>query len=152
MAKTVLGIRAEPSCLHWAVVIGTRSVPSLIANDTLSAPVNYEPASAFVWYRARVQEVIDKYAVEELAVRTQETVARVNRTHLAARARVEAIVMEAAAAKGLRVSTAMLATISSGLKSKSAKRYLEADELRGLDWRGLSAKQREAVLVAASIL
>ena len=68
-------------------------------------------------------------------VRYPETVLRSSQPlSMHKRCRVEGVVIEAVHSSGVRVLTGPLATISSKLGSKAAKRYLETDDLRGLDW------------------
>ena len=51
----VLGFRAEPKGIHWAVVEGTRRVPILVKCGNAAAPVNLAEASALSWYSGRVK-------------------------------------------------------------------------------------------------
>jgi hypothetical protein len=60
--------------------------------------------------------------------------------------------METAHCCGIAVVTGPLATISKNLGTKAAKKYLETDDLRGLDWSKCPKNRREAILVAASAL
>ena len=61
--------------------------------------------------------------------------------------------LEAAHSRSKRVVVGALTTISSSLGTKSAKKYLNDDDLRGLDWSRYRQKNlREAILVAAAAL
>lgn len=60
--------------------------------------------------------------------------------------------MEVVNSVKLPVTACALKTISSKLGSQSAKKYLESDDLRGLDWSGVPKNSREAILVAAAAL
>jgi hypothetical protein len=43
-------------------------------------------------------------------------------------------------------------TVTSRLGATSAKKYLEAAELRGIDWAGKSANVKDAILVSTAAL
>src|SRR6266853_3731708 len=134
-----LGIRVEPSCIHWAVVEGRRDLPILIATDDATAPVQWDEAKALSWYRERILHIIGQYHPATVAVRYQEPKGRAAGNSGRKRARIEGVVLEAANSRALPVVTGALVTISAKLKTKSAKKYLDHDDLRGLDW----SKQNE---------
>lgn len=149
----VLGVRAEPAMLHWAVVEGTATAPILVAHDKAAAPVNLDEANALHWYRSRVQHLLQEYGVTAVAVRSAESFGRRGNTDAdRKRARIEGVLLEVAASKSLPATASALKTIGGNLGTKSAKDYLDNDDLRGLDWSRLNANRREAVLVAAAAL
>jgi hypothetical protein len=149
---TALGFRAEPSAINWAVVEGFLQAPVLVAADHAAAPATYDEPAALAWFRAQVLHLIQTYSPQLAAVRYPETFMRSTTLQSDKRCRVEGVVIEAAGSCGIRVLTGALATISKNLGSKGAKKYLETDELRGLDWSKHPKNQREAILVAASAL
>jgi len=149
----VMGIRAEPRCIHWAVVEGTQTAPILKAHDKADAPVAFEEAGALSWFRGRVLHLIDTYQPFAVGVRYPEPTARGgNKDSAKQRSRVEGVVVEAAYSRGLPVLTGALTTIASKLGTKKAKKYIESAELRGIDLSSLPAPRREAVLVAVAQL
>ena len=125
----------------------------LVAADHSAAPATYDELSALVWFRTQVVHLIQTYSPQLAAVRYPETFMRsAHGSSNDKRCRVEGVVIEAAQSCGIRALTGALATISKNLGSKSAKKYLETDELRGLDWSKHPKNRREAILVAAAAL
>lgn len=150
--ETCLGVRVEPSRIHWAVVEGSRQLPTLLAADDATAPVQWEEAKALSWYRDRVLHIIGQYHPDTVAVRYEEPKARSAGNATKRRARIEGVVLEAADSKALRIMTGALVTISSNLNTKSAKNYLKQEDFRGLDWSKQNDYRREAIMVAVSAL
>jgi hypothetical protein len=148
----ILGIRAEPTAIHWAVVSGTSSRPILEASDTETAPNAFNEGEVLAWIRQRVLYIIDSYKPTGVAIRYAEGNAMASTKSAKARSRVEGVALEAAASKDLRTVTGALSTFGKHLGTPSAKAELEADDLRGLDWSHKGVKDREAILVAVSLL
>jgi hypothetical protein len=150
--ERVLGFRAEPKQIHWAVVEGTQLVPILVAHDVAAAPVNLSDAPALTWYCDRVKHIIKAYAPALATVRTAESVARgANKDGPRRRLRIEGVLLQTADSCGLKVTIGALAMISGKLGSQ-AKKYIESGELRGLDLSEIPLPSREAVLVAVAAL
>jgi hypothetical protein len=148
-----LGIRVEPSAIHWAAVEGTKSQPILVAADNAGAPVTYSEAQSLSWYRNRMLHIIQRYKPQIVAVRYPEPTGRAGGSDaMRRRVRIEGVVLEAADFSGLPVTTGALVTISANLGVKSAKTYLGEEDLRGLDWSKRNSLGREAILVAVSAL
>ena len=148
-----LGLRAEPTLLHWAVVEGDASEPVLVAQDKAKPPADASEPEALNWYRKRVVFLIEKYGVEVAGVRYQETHGRRgNIDSICRRSRIEGVLAEAASAAGLRVVAGTLNILSASLETKSAKQYLEAAQLRGVDLSTLQLPRREAVLAGVAAL
>jgi hypothetical protein len=147
-----IGFRAEPSAVNWAVVEGTKENPVLIAADKSEAPVAYTEPESLAWFRSRAQQLIQTYSPKSAGVRYPETMKRSSIASMDKRCRVEGILIDAMQAAGIVTSTGVLATISKNLGSSHAKKYLDTDELRGLNWASHSKNEREAIMVAASIL
>jgi hypothetical protein len=152
--KRAIGFRVEPTQVHWALVEGTPEAPILVAADKIIPPATYDESRALTFYRERALLLFSQHAPDWVAVRYAETFGRRavgekdNR-----RCRIEGVLIEAASARGLKVVTGALASISKNLGTKAAKHYLEGSDLRGLDWSRYPAKNvREAILVAASAL
>ena len=153
--KRAIGFRVEPTLVHWALVEGTPEAPILVAVDKIAAPATYDDESrALTFYRERILLLLSQHSPDRVAVRYAETFGR--RAAGAKdnqRCRIEGVLIEASSSRGLKVVTGALASISKNLGTTGAKRYLEANDLRGLDWSKYPAKNvREAILVAASAL
>jgi len=152
-----IGVRVEKDKVHWSVVEGTPEQPVLVADDKFSAPKTYDVSAQLAWYRKRVRTLIEEYAVDHVAVRYAETFLRHKLkpnvlASMYARARIEGVVVEAAASLNVPVLTGTLGTISAGLGSRRAKSYLESGEIRGIDLNGKPTNRREAILTAAAAL
>jgi hypothetical protein len=149
----ILGIRAEPRAVHWAVVEGTQRAPIVKGHDRAAAPASYEEPAALSWFRERVLHLIDRFHPTAVGVRFPEAIGIGGaRNSARERSRVEGVVLEAAHARGLRVLTGSLATIAAKLGTKKAKKYVESNEFRGVDLTALPAPRREAVLIAIAQL
>jgi hypothetical protein len=148
-----LGFRAESQQIHWAVVEGTQHDPILVAHDKAAAPVDLDEASALSWYSSRVRYVIETYHPARAAIRSAEPFARSgNKEGSRRRLRIEGVLLQTMNSCGLKATTGALATISSKLGTKKAKRYVESGEFRGLDLSQIAPLAREAVLVAVAAL
>jgi len=150
---TAIGFRIEPSAINWAIVEGSLEVPVLVAADKSVAPTSYDEAAALAWFRDKVRQLIQTYSPGIAAVRFPETFMRsAAQSSMYKRCRVEGTVIEAAHSCGIKVLTGALGTISKHLGTKGAKKYLEHEDLRGLDWSKYQKNCREAILVAVSAL
>jgi Holliday junction resolvasome RuvABC endonuclease subunit len=147
-----LGFRVEPEAFNWALVEGTPEQPILVAADKVTAPSSYSEPQALSWYRDRVRYLIEQYHPTVAAVRYAETFGASGGSAARKRCRIEGIVVEAANSKAVAVKAGALATISSGLGTKSAKKYLSQSEFRRLDWSKHGKNAREAILVATAAL
>lgn len=144
----VLGIRAVPEGFYWAVVEGDAATPIHVASDRVVFPTSYDEPAALSWCRDRLHHLIDSYGPSCVAVRLPETFAKAANTDSARRRnRVEGVLLEGANAKGMRVHTAAMATMSKNLGVRSAKLLLSDKSLRGMDWSGRSDNAKEAIMV-----
>ncbi len=149
----VIGFRAEPNALNWAVVEGTQHAAVLVAADTLKTPISYEEHACLGWLRDQVLHLYGQYSPQIAAVRYAESVmGKANQNSANRRCRVEGVVLEVAHSRGAKVSTGALTTISKNLGTKGAKRYLDEEEFRDIHWASYSKNCREAILVAVSAL
>lgn len=149
-----LGVRVDPKETAWALVAGTAAEPILEAHDKLVPPkvLSTEP-ERLLWYWDRVALLIKDRRPKVLAVRYAEDFGvRGKREPDRIRARIEGVVMASAAQLGVKVFTGALKDIASAMGTKASKKYLEQDDLRGLDWSEFDDKRREAVLVATAAL
>lgn len=153
-----IGVRVvpgDPDALIWAVVEGSQAEPTLTAQACVSAPVDADEAHALAWFRKRLAFVIEQYKPEALGLRVAERTAKPsNKDGSKRRLRAEGIALEVAATNGLRVSMAALPDIGPMLKTERSKpkTYLNANNLRGLDWSKYDLTAREAILVAVAVL
>jgi hypothetical protein len=148
-----LGIRAEPNTVHWAIAEGSAAAPILVAIDTAEAPAAYEEGAALSWYRDRIGFVIDQYKPQIMAIRYSEPIGKSRGSDAAhQRSRLEGVILECGDSKNLKIVAGALVTITKNLGSDSAKKYLDQENLRGLDWSKYSKNKREAILAAVSVL
>ncbi len=153
-----MGCRAEKDRVFWAVLTGTVEAPILDSNDKVVIPREYSESQGLNFVRNQLMTLIRKFEVQQLGVRLSETFLKTkpSSTALASmfqRARIEGVVMEIAQELGCTVTPGNLQKIGQGLGTRSAKAYLDRDELRGLDISSIkNASMREAILTAASLL
>ena len=150
--KRILGIRAEPRALNWAMVEGSRQRPIKIAAGTEIAPGPYDEGEVLHWIRNKTIFIVDHYQAQAMAVRYPEPKALGhNKDAARSRCRVEGVAIEAAISRGLPVSTATLNTISKNAGAP-AKELLAGENLRNIDWSEHKEYVKEAILIAYSIL
>lgn len=148
-----LGIRAEPTALHWAVVEGDPDRPVLRASETVQCPKAFNEPAVLAWLRKQILALLDEYGIGVVGLRLTEPIARgAARESARRRARMEGVIMEAAESGGRGLVAGALATIGRYMGSEHPKAYLSQDDLRGLEWKGKTPLQREAVLVAVAAL
>lgn len=148
-----IGIRVEPGKVHWAVVETQAGEPVVVASDKTAAPRTYSDPQAFACYRDRIIGIIDAHGPTVGAVKAPEPVSRGgNSAGAHKRLRIEGVVVEALRSKGIEATIGAFNTLASHLGSKSAKRYVGTDELRGLDWSDKPKELREAILAAVAEL
>lgn len=151
--KDVLGVRAEPSAIHWAIVGGTTNKPILHASGTETAPQSFREGEALAWIRQRITYIMETYSACKVAIRYAERTAKgSNKDSAKARCRVEGVVLEAASSKNLEVVAGTMKTFASHSGSDSPKEDLASDHLREIDWSGYNSKLQEAIYVAFSLL
>jgi len=150
----MLGVRAEPSSFHWAVVTGSQEHLVLHASGSENAPGSYDEAESLAWIRVRIMYILDTYNPAGVAVRYPEPTAQgAGKNSAKARCRVEGVLMEAASSRNLRVITGALNTFGKLARRESPKQDLSSGQFRDLDWsRYKDPKIREAIYVGASLL
>jgi hypothetical protein len=150
----ILGVRAEPSSVHWAVVTGNQRRLVLHACGREDCPSSYSEAESLAWIRVRILYILDTYKPAKVAVRYPEPTAQgASKNSAKARCRVEGVVLEAASSKGLEVVTGAMNTFGKFSGSRSPKDDLLSSEFRQLDWsKYKDSKTREAIFVGASLL
>lgn len=154
----VLGLRSEKDQVHWALVSGSVEHPQLDAHDKIKANPSFTESQNLRHFRTQLHQLMLEYKPDAIAVRLAETFLqqKPNPTALQSmfgRARIEGVMLEVAESSGTPVHSGQLSMMRAKLKTKSAKAYLAADELRGLDWSTIrNDNRREAILVAASAL
>lgn len=150
-----LGLRAFPEQLAYAVLCGTSAAPLLVEGSTVKAPGHYELPDQLDWYRDRVARIVDQHRITAAALRVSEPRAKPNRDMIP-RFQLEGALLLALRVLGIHANTLILSQISSrlslGKNASAAKEGLQNDEFLGLHWRELSTAEREAALVAATVL
>lgn len=147
-----VGFRAEAQRIYWAVLQGTQHNPVLIDHNKASAPIAMDEPPALSWYSQRVRLIVDQHKPSIAAIRLAEPTAMGSGKEGAKRrSRLEGVLIQTLDDCGLDVTMGALATISSQMGSR-AKKYTDADELRGLDISGFPVPAKEAILVAVARL
>jgi hypothetical protein len=153
-----IGFRAEASAVWWTIADGSADHPTLFQKGRLRIPVDYSEDEALAWVRNQVATIVGEFNPARAAIRSQETflMRKPNPkalTSMLQRARIEGVIMEGLRAVGVEVLTGKLRAIASRMGSKSAKAYLDTDDVRGIDISEIrNASQRESILVAVSAL
>jgi hypothetical protein len=152
-----LGLRVEPAAVHFAIVEGTADAPVLVADDRYAAPKGFQEAEALSWYRSRTRVLLNEHRPDRAAMKYMESVAGRGRPPRSTdstrrRHRIEGVLLQLLEEEGVPVRTGPFATVAAGLGSKSAKAYVEAEDLRGLDWSGKRPLAKEAILTAVAAL
>jgi hypothetical protein len=151
-----IGFRAEKDGAHWAVLDRDGSIYRIHDEGHYRAPKSFDEAPGLAWFRERVQALVQKHSPTKAGIRYAETylgpIGKAQLASLFRRARVEGVISEALASKNIPVGVGSMQQIASRLHSKSAKRYVESGEFRGLDLSEKSDLLREAIIVAASML
>jgi hypothetical protein len=148
-----IGIRAAATEVFYSVLEGSTDNPVILHFQKISFPKAFKPSQAFVWLREQFINICNEYDVKAVFVRTAEPIGKQSVKTVADRARVEGVLIEAAASTGAMVETGPLKTISSLIGAKSAKSYLEDDEFRGIpNWESLNDKFREASIAGVAAL
>lgn len=153
-----IGFRIEPAAVHYAIVEGSADAPILVSAERFSAPKSWKEAEALSWYRTRTKLVLGDCQPDKAAIKYMESVAgrggsspRWNES-AQRRHRIEGVVLQLLHEQGIATVTGPFSTVSSRLGSRSAKSYVDMDDLRGLDWSSKSRLAREAILTAVAAL
>lgn len=152
-----IGFRAEKDRVHWVVVDGTCDHPVKVADGQLRPPQTYTFDKGLTWLRDSIRTLLEQHKPDVAAMRCSETYLprRPKPNSLESmfeRCRIEGVAIEAAASTGVSVNHGKLQQIASGMGTKSAKAYVDATEVRGMDIDDLPAKRKEAALAAISAL
>lgn len=148
-----IGFRAEARAMNWAIVTREGGSLILIKADTQDLPTTFDEAKGLEWCRKRLHQIVDQHRPAVAGVRYPEPSAmKSNVKSTNERIRMEGVILESLASKGISIVTGALTTIKSILGSESAKAYLKRDDLRGLNWKGLPANRKEAIMVAVAAL
>lgn len=152
MSKAI-GFRVEPTAVHWALINNDSEQLILEEHATIKAPKGDDEGSILTWFRGRILNLVEQHAPNAVGIKYMEQVAKGGGGDSGrARARLEGVILQALHERGLRVFTGAYKAVSGQLGSRSAKTYLKADDVRGLDWSGVPDKRREAILVAMAAL
>lgn len=150
---SAIGLRAQADKVCVAVVQGTQEEPRLVHRQILEAPARVEMPEVLASLRAQVVDVIKQYNVKGVGVRLPESNARGgNKEGVRNRMRIDGMLMEVAGTLRLKVVHGALTTIARELGTKEKKKYLEAQEFRGVSLGDVPLEMREAILVGAAAL
>ncbi len=149
-----IGFRAEKTVVHVATVDDS-SDPPHCSFQKFAIDAKKPTAEELTHLRVAVVNAIDTFHPDCVGVRTsdQPKVMRYFQSYLD-RARVEGVIMEAAASKGLTVTAGPATTIKSGMGTKhSLKKYANLDKVREIDLSGhKNESDREAVYAALAAI
>ena len=149
-----LGVRVTPTGVEWTVVRGSRETPEWVDGGRAQAPAHdSSEAEALTWYRQRFYDLVGQFSIGALAVRYAELATPSRRVDSdRRRARIEGVILEAAAARRCDTLTGAWKSISSRLGTPKAKDYVTSASVRGLDLSGMKKEAQEAAIVAVSAL
>jgi len=152
-----IGIRAATSEIFYVIVDGSPDNPEIIIKDKLRKPKAFDLPDSLSWYRENLMGIFKEYSISACGIKVAEPFSRAKATTIPQgtiiRAHVEGVIMEAAKNFGLLVVIAPLATISSLIDTKSAKKYFKSDEFRGLSgWGNMNQQYKEATLAGIAAL
>jgi hypothetical protein len=151
-----IGFRVEAKTVHYAIVGGTKLVPTLFYHDKMTPPSSYDKECCqLAWYRDRLFNIIVEYQPKLGAIRFPEpcSYASANIDSLLKRARIEGVILEFLWGQNVECIGAAFKTISSELNCKKAKDCLKHENFRTLDWSEIkNQNRRESILVAITQL
>ena len=148
--ETVLGLRAEPTAVHYTVANYDAQGVELVASGSVKKPASFTESQGLGHIRNQLISIYKEFRVNRVAIKGTEGNARLTST-LIPRFRIEGVVMELASSIEVPASTELITAIASALNFKSSK-YKEAkegtfDPLGLMDgWNSLSVPCREALL------
>ena len=148
-----VGLRAQAEKVLVAVVEGTQEQPLLVERHTLEAPAGSAMPLVLASIRSQLLDLIKNHDVRRIGVRLPESNARGgNKEGVRNRTRLDGVLLEIAGTLRLEVVHGALSTIAKALGTKDRKKYIEADEFRGLSLEDVSLEMREAILVGVAAL
>lgn len=151
-----LGIRVASNIIYYTIVKGDVESPNLIVYDKLLIPKAFKEGQAFSWLRSSILNICKEYDIANGIIRTFEANARMSKTAILERSRLEGVIAEALYSYGVKSKICMLATISSLLKiegKKSAKEYLTSTEFRTIEnWDDYIDYTKESTIAAIAAL
>lgn len=152
-----IGFRAGSKEVFYIVVEGTTSNPKIITKGTLKHPIAFDMPDALCWYRNQISALCSEFSAAACGIRTAEPesgrMGGASKEGAAKRRNIEGVLMESTRSIGLKVVFGPLATISSLLATKGAKKYIGATDFRGMDgWEELNSNLQEAALAAVAAL
>lgn len=139
--------------MHYAAVEGDPQEPILLDDGTWRAPSGFEEPERLSWYRGRVGDLIDTHVPGAAGLKTMETIARASRVDtICRRARIEGVILQRLHESRVRVFEGRFPDAGRRLGTRSARKYIDGDDLRGIDLEGIPRERREAILVATAAL
>jgi Holliday junction resolvasome RuvABC endonuclease subunit len=148
-----IGFRAEPSGVHWAVVEGSSSSPTLVDHGFIAAPASFNSESERLSHiREWVVSTVSDHAPDKTGVRVPEGNSQAKGASTNARLRIEGVIMEACASNKVSVRSSTINTMGSLMGTSNTQGYLRADEVRGLKFPKKKKELREAIMTAISAM
>lgn len=152
-----IGIRVETTQVNYVIIEGSVNNPKIKEKNKLKSPISYELHDSLVWYRKQIIAICEEFQIQACGIRTAEPFSRTkgaaSKDGTTKRCNIEGVIIEAVASIGRKVFVGPNSTISSLINSKSAKKYLNAEDFRGIDnWTSLSDYIKEAALAGVAAL
>ena len=151
-----IGFRVEATTVHYAIVGGTKQLPTLFYHDKMTPPSSYDKECCqLAWYRDRLLNIIAEYQPKLGAIRFPErsSYAAANIDSLLRRARIEGVILEVLWGQNVECRGTVFKRMSSDLNCKKAKDYLKHENFRTLDWSKIKNEDRRlSILVAVTQL
>lgn len=148
-----VGLRAHAERVSVAIVEGTQTEPLLVHRQTLEAPAGSAMPEVLASIRSQLVDLIKKHDVKRIGIRLPESNARgANKEGARNRTRLDGVLLEIAGTLRLGVVHGALSTIAKALGTKDRKKYVEADEFRGLSLADVPVEMREAILIGVAAL
>jgi Holliday junction resolvasome RuvABC endonuclease subunit len=141
-----LGLKCTKDTLDWAVLEGdNRHSATVLNSKRVTAPVG-DRGQQLVWIRREIQELLQKYAVNEAVLRAVEPGGQGNSLP---RAEVEGVVQEAVAAMGIPCRRVVSVSMRSAFGAKNGAQLQEA--VMAVSVVAATAKTRQDPVTAALV-
>lgn len=152
-----IGFRAEKLELRWVVIEGDSPPLTVVDEGDIKLGESRPIADELVLLRTAVLNVLKTYKPSKGAVRIcGRPPGMGNIQSLFTRARIEGVVLEAAASIGMPIKASLEPTVKAGMKAgKSLSEYASQDEVRGIDMTARGRKNsifKDAVFAAISVM
>ncbi len=152
-----IGIRVETNQVNYVILDGTPDKPKIVVKDKLKEPKFNGMAQVLVWYREQIIQLCDTNKINTGWIRTAESQARAmgaaSKSGASKRCHIEGVIIEAIASTGAIAEAGSITSLNKALKSKSAKKYIEGEDFRGIpSWDKFDKYIREAAIAGVAAL